>query len=202
MCAPAGFCLDPGKIVPIIGPQQPVGRQQIDLVGPEGEGRVTGQVFFFHGQDHIQLVFLEIGQEMVGGIVGELDGDVGIPFGEHGQDGRQGHIVADEAGPEPDHATGFIQDIRQGSFEILFAGQDLVGEFQQGHPSSRQGQVGLAVEQGRAALLFQTGDVVAQGLLGQIELLGRLGHVHVFGQFFEIVQAFNIHSILSTKFIC
>lgn len=139
---------------------------------------------------------------MVGGIVGELDGNMGIPFGEGGKDGRQSYVVADEAGTESDDAAGFIQDICQGPFEILFAGQDLVSKFQQGHPGSRQGQVGLAVEQGRAALLFQTGDVVAQGLLGQIELLGRLGHVHVFGQFFEIVQAFNIHSILSTKFIC
>ena len=76
MCTPAGFCLDPGKIISIIGPQQPVRCQQIDLVGQEGDGRVAGQIFLFHGQDHIQLVLLEIGQEMVGGIVGELDGIV------------------------------------------------------------------------------------------------------------------------------
>lgn len=65
MCTPAGFCLDPGKIISIIGPQQPIRCQQIDLVGQEGDGRVAGQIFLFHGQDHIQLVLLKIGLPMV-----------------------------------------------------------------------------------------------------------------------------------------
>ena len=107
-------------------------------------------------------------------------------LGEGGQDTGEHVVVPDKTGPEPDHPPGFIDQLRKGFPELLFLVRYRRSETEQGPSCLGERQPGLPVEQGRAAVFFQTGNVVGQGLLGQEQPVGSTGHVQVLGQFPEV----------------